>query len=130
MNPHHEFGQAIRNTNTGRGARIIDSVPLTWATQGLTFLADTGSWDSSALVAVRRWFAGFLEWLTHSRNIRRPANWRKKQIVPFDGSGSHLLGLAGISPRNEQWLGIYRDRAKAEDPWRMLVDLLVRTQPD
>ncbi len=68
MNPHLEYGQAIRNVNNGRGAGIIDGRVLIRAIQGMEFLAQSGQWDARDQLAVHKWFDEYLHWLTHSKN--------------------------------------------------------------
>jgi len=64
MNPNLEYAQAIRGTNNGRGAGILDGRVLVQAIQGMEFLASTGAWDLKEQKAVHEW----LNWLTHSRH--------------------------------------------------------------
>jgi hypothetical protein len=68
MNPHMEYGQAIRNVNNGRGAGILDGRVFIRAIQGMEFLALSGMWDARDQLAVRKWFDEYLHWLTHSKN--------------------------------------------------------------
>lgn len=68
MNPNLEYSQAIRGTNLGRGAGIIDGRVLIRAVQGMEFLAQTGAWDARDEAAVKRWFEQYLHWLTHSKS--------------------------------------------------------------
>ena len=66
MNPHLEHGQAIPGINDGRGAGIIDTVPLIWALQGIHLLKDARLWNPEREANVRSWFAAYLRWLTTS----------------------------------------------------------------
>ncbi|MFB3903326.1 MAG: alginate lyase family protein [Acidobacteriota bacterium] len=66
MNPNLEHGQAIRGINTGRGAGIIDTVPLIWAVQGMSLLQASGRWQAEDSAPVRAWFRDYLSWLTSS----------------------------------------------------------------
>src|SRR3954466_2688043 len=68
MNPHMDYGQAIRNVNNGRGAGILDGRVFIRAIQGMEFLALSGMWDARDQLAVRKWFEEYLHWLTHSKN--------------------------------------------------------------
>lgn len=68
MNPNLEYSQAIRGSNLGRGAGIIDGRVLIRVIQGMEFLAQTGLWDARDQAAVRKWFEEYLQWLTHSEN--------------------------------------------------------------
>ncbi len=66
MNPHLEYGQAIRGVTTGRGTGIIDTVPLIWAVQGLSLLRASGLWPAEEAGAVGVWFGDYIKWLISS----------------------------------------------------------------
>jgi len=66
MNPHLEYGQAIRGVTTGRGTGIIDTVPLIWAVQGLSMLRASGLRPAEEADGVRLWFRDYIKWLTTS----------------------------------------------------------------
>jgi hypothetical protein len=90
MTPHLEFGQAIRNVNSGRGSGIIDTASLIWAVQGMMFLAETGRWKPSEQQAVRQWFADYLRWLTESKKGleeksagNNHSNWWAAQVAAY-----------------------------------------------
>ncbi len=67
MNPHLEYGQAIKGHNTGRGAGQIDTVSLIYAVQGIQLLRASGKLDSALETALRAWFSDYLRWMTTSR---------------------------------------------------------------
>jgi len=67
MNPHLEYGQAIKGVTSGRGIGIIDSTPFIWALQGMALLRETGFWSGTDQGAVEAWFRQYLQWLTTSR---------------------------------------------------------------
>jgi hypothetical protein len=66
MNPHLEFGQAVRGHNTGRGTGIIDTVSLIYAAQGIVLLEAAGALDRGVMSGLRRWFSDYLTWMTSS----------------------------------------------------------------
>lgn len=68
MTPNLENAQAVRGSNAGRGAGIIDGRVFIRAIQGMQFLAYTGQWNSKEQAAVRKWFEDYLHWLTRSDN--------------------------------------------------------------
>jgi len=68
MNPNLDYSQAIRNTNLGRGAGIVDGRAFIRVVQGMEFLAQTGAWEARDETAARKWFEQYLHWLTHSKN--------------------------------------------------------------
>lgn len=63
MNPHLDYGQAIRGRNTGRGAGIIDTVSLIYCAQG----AALANLDPTLQTGLQQWFSQYLHWLTTSK---------------------------------------------------------------
>jgi len=68
MDPNLEYAQAIRGSNNGRGAGILDGRVFIQAIQGMEFLSSTGAWDAKDQKAVHEWFVEYLNWLQHSRH--------------------------------------------------------------
>ncbi len=88
MNPNLEYAQAIRGSNNGRGAGILDGRVLIQAIQGMEFLSSTGAWDVREQKAVHEWFAEYLSWLLHSkhgmdekRSGNNHASWWTAQVA-------------------------------------------------
>jgi hypothetical protein len=238
MNPHLEFGQAIRGHNDGRGAGMIDTVSLIHAAQGIALMERAGKLDRGVAAGMRRWYADYLKWMTtskkgldekkasnnhatwwtaqvaayagyvddpatrtmawdHCRNylvpsqvqpngscpreeartrslsysssnldgfsvicrlaqmdgvdlwryrtpkgtgvekafyylmpyVVHPATWRKPQITSYDQDRSIFLGLAGLGLQSSELLAAYRKLPRADVPWVLLIDSLVRTSP-
>ena len=90
MNPHLNFGQAIKGHNDGRGAGIIDTVSLIYAAQGLALLERSGKWNATDAEAARKWFAAYLTWLNTSKNgldekkaQNNHGTWWTSQVAAF-----------------------------------------------
>jgi len=90
MNPHLEYGQAVRGINSGRGAGIIDTRVLIRAAQGIELLDRTGRLDAETREGVKRWYADFLKWLTTSKkgldekkSGNNHASWWTAQAAAF-----------------------------------------------
>jgi hypothetical protein len=88
MNPNLEYSQAIRGSNNGRGAGVLDGRVFIQAIQGMEFLANTGAWDPKEQKAVHEWFNEYLHWLTHSRHAtdekhsgNNHASWWAAQVA-------------------------------------------------
>ena len=56
-----------------------------------------------------------------------PKSWRKQQITGFDEDQTIYLGLAGLGLRSPEFLAAYRRLPRADAPWVILVDLLVKS---
>jgi hypothetical protein len=90
MNPHLEYGQAIRNRNTGRGAGIIDTRVLIWAVEGVRQLEAAGAFTAAERAALRAWFSDYTRWLTGSELGRTEGlaknnhgTWWTAQVLAF-----------------------------------------------
>jgi hypothetical protein len=88
MNPNLEYSQAIRGSNNGRGAGVLDGRVFIQAIQGMEFLANTGAWDPREQKGVHEWFSEYLHWLTHSRHAtdekhsgNNHASWWTAQVA-------------------------------------------------
>jgi type I restriction enzyme M protein len=57
----------------------------------------------------------------------RNLGWRKPQITGFDQDQTIYLGLAGLGLRSPELLAAYRRLPRADAPWVILVDLLVKS---
>jgi hypothetical protein len=68
MNPGLDHARAVPGINTGTGNGVIDGRAFIRAIQGMEFLAQTPWWDARDQAGVHKWFADYLQWLTHSAN--------------------------------------------------------------
>ena len=64
MNPHVLYAQAIRGRVTGRGIGIIDAIHLIEVARSVDFLEHSSALVPADAVAIKRWFADFLLWIT------------------------------------------------------------------
>lgn len=64
MNPSLLYAQAIKGKVTGRGIGIIDTIHLMEVVQGLLVMENSSAADKALYVAIRKWFADYLTWLT------------------------------------------------------------------
>lgn len=64
MTPSLLYAQAIKGRFTGRGIGIIDTIHLMEVAQGLCTIEKAKGADKQSVLAVRRWFADYLTWLT------------------------------------------------------------------
>lgn len=66
MNPNLEYAQAIIGVSKGRGTGIIDTLHLVEPARAATLLTAAGALEDA--VAIKRWFADYLEWMRTSKN--------------------------------------------------------------
>lgn len=102
MNPHLEYGQAIRNRNTGRGAGIIDTRSLISAVEGLRALEAAGGFQPAERLALRAWFGEYSRWLTESslgkaegRAKNNHGTWWAAQLLTY----AHFTGDRALRNR-------------------------------
>jgi len=88
MNPHLEYGQAVRGRNTGRGAGIIDTRDLIYAVQGIRLLETRHEFTAAEREGLRDWFRQYTRCLTTSKiglaekdSGNNHANWWSAQVV-------------------------------------------------
>lgn len=90
MNPHLEYGQAVRGRNTGRGAGIIDSRDLIYAVEGIRRLEARGVFTETEKAGLRDWFRQYTRWLLTSKlglaeknSGNNHANWWTAQVAAY-----------------------------------------------
>jgi hypothetical protein len=64
MTPRLLYAQAIRGRATGRGTGIIDTIHLIEVARSARLLAGSRSATAGDTVAIKKWFADYLTWLT------------------------------------------------------------------
>ncbi|SFG83239.1 alginate lyase family protein [Pedobacter insulae] len=68
MNPDLSFAQAVIGSATGRSWGIIDTIHLMEVAQGIIVMQKAKSFDSSILLATKKWFSDYILWLNTSKN--------------------------------------------------------------
>lgn len=68
MNPNLNFAQAIKGSNTGRGAGLIDSRHFIKVVDAVQLLKGSGYWKEKDEKDLQQWFSDFLNWMQTSRN--------------------------------------------------------------
>jgi hypothetical protein len=66
MNPHLEYGQAIRGINTGRGIGIIQTRGLVRIIDAVGMLEESQAWTNEDQDRLVEWFDQYLTWLLKS----------------------------------------------------------------
>jgi hypothetical protein len=67
MNPHLNYGQAIKGVNTGRGSGLIDTRHFVKMIDGIGLLNGSAAWKQSDQEGMKQWFASFLQWMQTSK---------------------------------------------------------------
>ena len=58
--------------------------------------------------------------------VLEPQRWKKPQITPFEADRPVFLALAGLGLREQAMLAAHRKLPRAESPWVVLVELMVK----
>jgi Alginate lyase len=91
MNPNLQYAQAIRGSNEGRGAGILDAEGLTDVVDALALLSDSKSWTASDEAAMHAWFRAYFDWLTTSANGKNEAATKNNHGSWYD---AQAVGIA------------------------------------
>ena len=90
MNPHLEYGQAVRGRNTGRGSGIIDTRDLIYAVEGIRLPEARQVFALVEREGLRDWFRQYAGWLTTSKSGlaekgsgNNHANWWSAQVAAY-----------------------------------------------
>jgi len=68
MNPNLNFSQAMKGTNTGRGAGLIDGRHLIKVIDAAGLLQTSVYWSGADQAGLQKWFRDFLAWMQTSKN--------------------------------------------------------------
>lgn len=67
MNPNLNYGQAIKGTNDGRGAGLIDIRHFVNMIDGIGLISNSKAWTAADQKGMQQWFTDFLQWMQTSR---------------------------------------------------------------
>jgi hypothetical protein len=68
MNPNLQYAQAVHGLNTGRSTGIIDTLHLVEVARSIPVVERSSALSESEKLALRKWFADYLGWMTTSKN--------------------------------------------------------------
>lgn len=84
MNPHLNYGQAVKGVTTGRAEGLIDSRHFILVIDAIELLQNSSSWTSKDQIGIKKWFAEFLNWMQTSEIGRDEMNAKNNHGVWFD----------------------------------------------
>jgi len=68
MNPNLNYAQAMKGTNAGRGAGLIDSRHFIKVVDAIGLINDSKYWKKEDQQGMKKWFTDFLHWMQTSEN--------------------------------------------------------------
>ena len=106
MNPHLRYAQAIRGTNEGRGAGIIEGRDLVEAIDAVTLIDDAGVLSATDREGITAWAGDYLDWLLESEPGRRERAADNNHGTFFD---TQVVQLALVTGRRDLAVGVLED---------------------
>lgn len=89
MNPHLEYGQAVRGVCDGRSIGIIDTYELIKVVYGANLIENEGLYGEE-ISALKEWFSDYATWLNTSEKglgeknyFNNHANWWNTQVASY-----------------------------------------------
>jgi len=110
MNPSLEHAQTIPGVDSGSGNGVLDGRVFIRAIQGMEFLAQTPYWDSKEEAGVRKWFADYLTWLTHSPNALDEKHSGDSHASWWTAQTAAVASFVEGRPAAQMPFNYYRDR--------------------
>ncbi len=98
MNPNLNFGQAMKGSNDGRGAGLIDTRHFIKVIDAIELLNATGNIKVAEFKGLQNWFAQFLNWMQTSKNGLDEMNAKNNHGVWYD---AQRLSYALFTAQNE-----------------------------
>ncbi|HEX7903073.1 MAG TPA: alginate lyase family protein [Chitinophagaceae bacterium] len=98
MNPNLNFAQAIKGTNTGRGAGVIDSRHFIKLVDAIGLLKESKSWSAADQEGMKKWIGEFLTWMQTSEVGKDEMDTPNNHGAWYD---AQLLSLALFTDNKE-----------------------------
>lgn len=108
MTPHLLYAQAIKGTCTGRGIGIIDAAPLIEVALSVAALEKQSNSKDQEIIAIKDWFAKYLQWLNEHPYGIAERNWRNNHGTWWHTQAAAYARLLGDTAK----LNIYRKQYK------------------
>ncbi len=103
MHPHLRYAQAVRGTNDGRGAGIIEGRDLVDAIDAVSLIDDAGVLSTADRAAIAAWGGDYLDWLLESEPGRHEQAADNNHGTFFD---TQVVQLALATGRRDLAVGV------------------------
>lgn len=84
MNPHLNYGQAVKGITNGRAEGIIDTRQFIYALDAIQLLKGSPHWTENDQKGLQKWMTEFLQWLRTSKIGLDEMNTKNNHAVWFD----------------------------------------------
>jgi beta-galactosidase len=105
MNPHLRYAQAVRGTNEGRPAGILEGRDLAQALDALSLLADANVLTASEWESIDTWGRDYLDWLLTSEPGRKEREASNNHGTYYDLQAAWLALAVGRDDLASEILG-------------------------
>jgi Alginate lyase len=113
MNPNLLYAQAVQGSSTGRSYGIIDSLHLVEVARAASFLTsgfrNNGMLSAQDAAAVKSWFAGYLDWLSHSERGIKERDTENNHAFCWALQAAEFARLAGDDAARKEVYRRYRE---------------------
>lgn len=108
MNPHLEYGQAVRGVCSGRGIGIIDLSVLLKVISGMELMSQTSQYGD-ILSGMKEWFTKLLEWMVTSEKGQNAKNNGNNHSTYWNVQVAAYAAFAGKKDLVLQCFSNFRD---------------------
>ena len=107
MNPHLEYGQAIRGVCEGRGIGIIETRILMSVVFAGCFIRESGKYDGE-ISQLKQWFAQYLKWLNESEKGIEEKMWFNNHGIWWTAQALSFAAFTDNKPLMEEFYDHYK----------------------
>ncbi|MGC4101943.1 alginate lyase family protein [Ferruginibacter sp.] len=95
MNPNLNYSQAMKGSNDGRGAGLIDSRHFIKVVDAIGLIQGSSSWSKEDNSGMQQWFSDFLNWMQTSKNGMDEMNAKNNHGDWYDAQRLSLALFTG-----------------------------------
>lgn len=107
MNPHLNYGQAIKGINDGRCIGIIETAGLGSMMEGIRLMADSKAWTKADDKAMKEWLIDFKTWLQTSPFGIQERDWHNNHGTYYDVQILSIMLFTGLEDEAREHIKKY-----------------------
>jgi len=110
MNPNLNYSQAMKGSNDGRGAGLIDSRHFIKVTDAIGLIQGSKYWTAKDQEGMKQWFSDFLNWMQTSKNGVAELNAKNNHGVWYDAQRLSMALFIGDNELAKKIIANTEDR--------------------